>query len=36
MSGGDLFLILVIGAISLFAGVLGLATWEEGQARKRR
>jgi hypothetical protein len=36
MSGGDIFLIVAIGALLLFAGVLGLATWEEGQMRKKR
>lgn len=36
MSGGDWFLVLVIGSLSLFAGVLGFASWEEGRDRRRR
>ena len=29
-----IFLFVVIGALSLFAGVLGFATWEEGKSRR--
>ena len=36
MDGGTAFLILVIGALSLFAGVLGFASWEETQARRSK
>jgi hypothetical protein len=33
---GDIFLIVVISALSLFAGVLGFASWEETQSRRGR
>jgi hypothetical protein len=36
MDGGTVFLFVVIGAFSLFAGVVGFASWEEGQARRNR
>ncbi len=36
MTGGDFFLLVVIGALSLFAGVLGYASWEEGRDRRAR
>ncbi len=36
MTGGDWFLVLVVGALSLFAGVLGFASWEETSSRRRR
>ena len=34
-TGGLEFLALVIGALSLFAGVLGWASWMEGRDKKR-
>ncbi len=36
MENGTIFLFVVIGAFSLFAAVLGFATWEEGQARRNK
>jgi len=30
------FLVLVIGALSMFGGVLGFASWEEARSRRRR
>jgi hypothetical protein len=36
MTHGDIFLILVISGFSLFGAVLGLASWEESQARRRK
>lgn len=29
-----IFLVVVIGALSLFAGALALASWEEGRSRR--
>lgn len=29
-----IFLFVAVGAISLFAAVLGLASWEEGKGRR--
>jgi hypothetical protein len=34
-TGGLAFLVLVISALSLFAGVLGWASWMEGRDKKR-
>jgi hypothetical protein len=31
-----MFLVLVVGALSLFAGVVGFASWEETRSRRRR
>jgi len=31
-----LFLALVVGALSLFAGVIGFASWEETRSRRHR
>jgi hypothetical protein len=36
MEPGTIFLFVVIVALSLFAGVLGFASWEEDQTRKKR
>jgi hypothetical protein len=37
MSDSDIaFLILVVGALSLFAGALGFASFEESRARHRK
>jgi hypothetical protein len=36
MTGGDWFLVLVLGGFMLFGGVLGLASWEETRARRAR
>ena len=37
MSAGDIgFLCLVVGALSLFAGVLGWASWMESREAKRK
>lgn len=36
MTSGTVFLFVVIGALSLFAAVLGFASWEEGQTRRKK
>jgi hypothetical protein len=36
MEPGTIFLFVVIAALSLFAGVLGFASWEEGQTRRNK
>jgi len=36
MSGGDWFLVLVLGGFTLFGGVLGFASWEETRSRRAR
>lgn len=36
MENGTIFLFVVIVAFSLFGGVLGFASWEEGRARRNK
>lgn len=36
MTGGDFFLVVVIGALSLFGGVLGFASWEDTRNSRRK
>lgn len=34
-SDGLIFLVIVIGALTLFGGVLAFASWEEGRTARR-
>jgi hypothetical protein len=36
ISGGTMFLMLVIGALTLFGAVLGFASWEDTRNSRRR
>lgn len=36
MTGGAMFVALVIGAFTLLGGVLGFASWEDSRNRRQR